>query len=370
MICSFLVADMVLLDDNFASIIIGVEEGRRIFDNFKKTVAYVLRKNFAELVPFLAYIVFGLPLPLGTITMLCIDLGTDIIPSITIGYEKAESDIMKRPPRQKTERLVNFQVFALAYFQIGFIQGMAGFFAYFWVMADNGWMPMRLFFLRKEWDSVGVNNLEDSYGQEWTYDQRKVLEATCQTAFFIAIVVTQWADLLVVKTRRNSLVQQGMDNWPLNFALLIETAIAVFLAYTPGVSHGLNMHGLKFAWWFPALPFALYLFNYDEMRRFWIRHWPNGWAKRELLGREKEEKERKKEEIVGRRDEQRNGKSTGGRRDEQRNGKSIGGRRDVQRNGKSIGGRRDEQRNGKSIGEGETNREMGKGKSIVEMRRA
>ncbi|KAL3101946.1 hypothetical protein niasHS_003355 [Heterodera schachtii] len=273
---------MVLLDDNFASIIIGVEEGRRIFDNFKKTVAYVLRKNFAELVPFLAYIVFGLPLPLGTITMLCIDLGTDIIPSITIGYEKAESDIMKRPPRQKTERLVNFPVFALAYFQIGFIQGMAGFFSYFWVMADNGWMPMRLFFLRKEWDSVGVNNLEDSYGQEWTYDQRKVLEATCQTAFFIAIVVTQWADLLVVKTRRNSLVQQGMDNWPLNFALLIETAIAVFLAYTPGVSHGLNMHGLKFAWWFPALPFALYLFNYDEMRRFWIRHWPNGWAKREL----------------------------------------------------------------------------------------
>lgn len=62
-----------------ASIIVGVEEGRRIFDNFKKAVAYTLRKNVAELVPFLVYIVLGFPLPLGTITMLCIDIGTDIV---------------------------------------------------------------------------------------------------------------------------------------------------------------------------------------------------------------------------------------------------------------------------------------------------
>ena len=62
-----------------SSIIVGVEEGRRIFDNFKKTVSYVLRKNLGELVPFLAFIIIGVPLPLGTITMLCIDIGTDIV---------------------------------------------------------------------------------------------------------------------------------------------------------------------------------------------------------------------------------------------------------------------------------------------------
>uniref|UniRef100_A0A914M772 Cation-transporting P-type ATPase C-terminal domain-containing protein n=1 Tax=Meloidogyne incognita TaxID=6306 RepID=A0A914M772_MELIC len=274
------VADMILLDDNFASIIVGVEEGRRIFDNFKKTVSYVLRKNLAELVPFLAFIIIGVPLPLGTITMLCIDIGTDIIPSITIGYEKAESDIMSRAPRKRTDKLVNLRIFAMAYFQIGFIQAMAGFFAYFWIMAENGFLPPRLLYLRSSWDNRLINNLEDSYNQEWTYTNRKILEETCQTAFFIAIVVTQWADILIVKTRRNSLVQQGMDNWPMNAAILIETGIAMFLAYTPVVNVGLKMHGLKFEWWFPAIPFAIYIFNYDELRRFLIRRTPGGWTEK------------------------------------------------------------------------------------------
>ena len=72
-------ADMILLDDNFASIVTGVEEGRVIFDNMKKTVAYTLTKNIPELVPFLLFIVASVPLPLGTITILCIDLGTDLV---------------------------------------------------------------------------------------------------------------------------------------------------------------------------------------------------------------------------------------------------------------------------------------------------
>merc|ERR1719209_1158399 len=93
-------ADMILLDDNFASIVIGVEEGRLIFDNLKKSIAYTLTSNIPELAPFLWYIVAGVPLPLGTITILFIDLGTDMVPAISLAYEKAESDIMKRPPRR------------------------------------------------------------------------------------------------------------------------------------------------------------------------------------------------------------------------------------------------------------------------------
>jgi sodium/potassium-transporting ATPase subunit alpha len=142
-----------------------------------------------------------------------------------------------------------------------------------------------------------IRNQKQLFSTTQTYAQRKTLEATCQTAFFIAIVVTQWADLLIVKTRRNSLVQQGMDNWPMNFAILIETAIAVFLAYTPVINEGLGMHGLKwglpnvfdkfklfcrFEWWFPAIPFAIYIFHYDELRRYLIRRKPGGWADRNL----------------------------------------------------------------------------------------
>ncbi|CAH8652746.1 unnamed protein product [Dicrocoelium dendriticum] len=72
-------ADMILLDDNFASIVTGVEEGRIIFDNLKKSIAYTLTSNIPEITPFLVYILADVPLPLGTITILCIDLGTDMV---------------------------------------------------------------------------------------------------------------------------------------------------------------------------------------------------------------------------------------------------------------------------------------------------
>lgn len=95
-------------------------------------------------------------------------------------------------------------------------------------MADNGFWPKDLYQLRAQWDSRAYNNVADSYGQEWvsmhyvlrmyygisslqfqTYANRKILEYTCQTAYFVTIVVVQWADLIISKTRRNSIVQQG-----------------------------------------------------------------------------------------------------------------------------------------------------------------
>merc|ERR1719201_1179624 len=84
-------ADMILLDDNFASIVAGVEEGRLIFDNLKKSIAYTLSSNIPEISPFIFFIVFQVPLPLSTVLILCIDLGTDLVPAISLAYEKPES---------------------------------------------------------------------------------------------------------------------------------------------------------------------------------------------------------------------------------------------------------------------------------------
>ncbi|CAH8596053.1 unnamed protein product [Heterobilharzia americana] len=81
-------ADMILLDDNFASIVTGVEEGRLIFDNLKKSIAYTLTSNIPEITPFLIYIAVGIPLPLGTITILCIDLGTDMVSRVIFSVFK------------------------------------------------------------------------------------------------------------------------------------------------------------------------------------------------------------------------------------------------------------------------------------------
>jgi sodium/potassium-transporting ATPase subunit alpha len=275
-------ADMILLDDNFASIVTGVEEGRLIFDNLKKSIAYTLTSNIPEISPFLLFILASVPLPLGTVTILCIDLGTDMVPAISLAYEAAESDIMKRAPRDPfKDKLVNERLISMAYGQIGMIQAAAGFFAYFIIMAENGFLPDRLFGIRKQWDSKGVNDLEDSYGQEWTYTDRKKLEYTCHTAFFVSIVIVQWADLIICKTRRNSIIHQGMNNWVLNFGLVFETVLAAILSYTPGMETALRMFPLKINWWIPAIPFSLAIFIYDEIRRFIIRRNPGGWVELE-----------------------------------------------------------------------------------------
>merc|ERR1711990_342368 len=157
-------ADMILLDDNFASIVTGVEEGRLIFDNLKKSIAYTLTSNIPEISPFLVFIIAQVPLPLGTVTILCIDLGTDMVPAISLAYETPELDIMKRQPRTKKDHLVNERLISFAYGMIGVIQATAGFFTYFVLMSANGYMPSILFGLREDWDDDTIDDLQDSYG--------------------------------------------------------------------------------------------------------------------------------------------------------------------------------------------------------------
>jgi len=109
-------ADMLLLDDNFSSIVNGVEEGRLIFDNLKKSIAYTLSSNIPEIAPFLFFITCQMPLPLSTVLILCIDLGTDMVPAISFAYENPELDIMERYPRNsKRDHLVNTKLISFAY---------------------------------------------------------------------------------------------------------------------------------------------------------------------------------------------------------------------------------------------------------------
>lgn len=275
-------ADMILLDDNFASIVTGVEEGRLIFDNLKKSIAYTLTSNIPEISPFLLFIVLSIPLPLGTVTILFIDLGTDLWPAISLAYEKAESDIMLRTPRDPSaDRLVNERLISVSYGQIGMIQASAGFFVYFVIMAENGFRPSTLIGIRKDWDDIDNHAVVDSYDQQWSYMDRKILEYTCHSAFFVSIVIVQWADVIICKTRKLSVFQQGMNNWVLNTGIIFETLLAAFMCYTPGMAAALRVYPLRIWWWFPALPFSLLIWVYDELRRAIIRRYPDGWVAKE-----------------------------------------------------------------------------------------
>jgi sodium/potassium-transporting ATPase subunit alpha len=277
-------ADIILLDDNFSSIVIAIEEGRIMFDNMRKSLYYMLSSNVAEIFPFLFFLVAQVPLPLGALTVLCIDLGTDMLPAISLAFEEEEvkHEVMKRGPRNpNTEGLVDERLLFLSCGQMGLIQAAAGLFTYFVVMAENGFWPSRLLYIRQLWDSRAINDLRDSYDQEWTFDDRKSLEYSCQAGFFMSIVVVQWVNLIVSRSRAESVFRRGMGNMVLNFALLFETMLAILLIYIPGLNNGLQMEMLYPLSWLPPVPFILFMLLYDEIRKAIIRKHPNGWMQRE-----------------------------------------------------------------------------------------
>lgn len=107
-------SDIVLLDDNFATIVNAVEEGRTVYENIKKFITYIFASNIPEAVPYLAYLLLNIPLPLTIIQILAIDLGTDMLPALALGAEKPTPGIMQQPPRSPKERLLNFPLISRA----------------------------------------------------------------------------------------------------------------------------------------------------------------------------------------------------------------------------------------------------------------
>lgn len=270
-------ADMILMDDNFASIVTGIEEGRLIFDNLKKSIAYTLTSSVPEMLPMLSSLLFTMPLPFILEMILCVDVGTDLLPAIALAYEKAESDIMHRAPRNpQYDKLVNKRLISVAYGQIGMTQSFAAFYTYFLILMLHGFLPNRLFGSRFEWENKSINDMQDSYGQTWTYDNRMDLLNEARTGYFLAIVITQMIDLVMCKTRVNSIFQQGMDNWFLNFSFVCEIILTGILLYVPGTEKIFKTMPLNSYWYWPCLPLGVFLWVYDELRRLCIRKYPGG----------------------------------------------------------------------------------------------
>jgi sodium/potassium-transporting ATPase subunit alpha len=328
-------ADMILLNDNFASIVKGVEEGRLIFDNLKKSIAYTLSSNIPEISPFLIFIVVQIPEPLSTVLILCIDLGTDMIPAISLAYEFREADIMLKPPRDmRVDRLVASKLINFSYFQVGVVQAAAGFYTYVVVLMNYGFPPSFLpghasWFMKgaltttlmaphtnlTEAVLTGMGITADFEYPVLEYCGNPILgkdEGSCsywplqrcnfddsdplcwnatppksgsmgalqhaQAAFFIAIIVVQWADLVICKTRTLSMFQQGMRNGTLNFGLFFTSVLGAILCYVPGLPMALGTAPLAFVHWCPAMPFCIVIFLYDETRKYLIRSSPKGWV--------------------------------------------------------------------------------------------
>jgi len=266
---------MILLDDNFASIVNGVQEGRVLFDNLKKTIAYVTTANIPQIVPVFLNIIAFLPVYLTTILDLCICVGTDMLPAVSLSYEKAESDIMKRRPRDPVvDRLVNGRLIAFAYVQLGMVQAISNFLVFFVVMGNLGFYAGAMFGTANCWttnDKIMV--FQDSTGMyvERDYNYRRDALHYANGACFMAVVVNQWATLLCCKTRKRSLFQQGMKNWLLNIGIIEETLLVVLVLYVPPFNFVFGTRPVNIIYWFIPLPFSLFMLAYDETRKYFLR---------------------------------------------------------------------------------------------------
>ncbi len=128
-------ADIVLTDDNFATIVVAIEQGRAIYQNIRKFMTYILASNVPEIVPFLGMVAFKIPPALTILQILAVDLGTDLVPALALGAENPEAGIMDRPPRPKQEFLLNVPLLIRAYLFLGVIEAvlsMLGFFIVWW----------------------------------------------------------------------------------------------------------------------------------------------------------------------------------------------------------------------------------------------
>ena len=132
-------AQIILLDDNFASIVAGVEEGRTVFANIKKFTNYVLVSNGPEILPYLLYILFPIPLALTVIQILSIDLGTDIVPSMALGQEPPDPEEMGRRPRDRGRGLLTPGLIVHSYLFLGLLEALWSLFLFFLVLVGGGW---------------------------------------------------------------------------------------------------------------------------------------------------------------------------------------------------------------------------------------
>uniref|UniRef100_A0A6G3MIE3 Sodium/potassium-transporting ATPase subunit alpha-1 (Trinotate prediction) n=1 Tax=Henneguya salminicola TaxID=69463 RepID=A0A6G3MIE3_HENSL len=207
---------------------------------------------------------------------------TDLIPAISLAYEKPEMNIMSRKPRNvKKDKLVGWKLIRFAFLLIGTLQTLASMLSYLYLTMDNGffWNELQL---RSKWSHKNVLYVTDTYGQEWSYVARHELEYRCHSAYYLSIVMIQWSDLLISKTRSMSIFTHGIfNNKILIFGLFSETILSLIFVYVPFCNIFLKTRPFNPKYLIPALIFAVLLWIFDELRRYFIRNYPKSFLTRE-----------------------------------------------------------------------------------------
>lgn len=246
-------ADMILTDDNFASIVAAIEEGRAVYSNIRKFLLYILNSNAPEAVPNAVYLLSGgaVPLPLTTMQILTIDLGTDMLPALGLGTEPPEETIMNQPPRDPNERLLNRRVLVKAFLWYGLMASIVAMAGYFLVNLLAGWPGIPL---------AGLGNDSDPV----------YIQATTMT--LAGIIFAQIGQVMNCRTETTSVFKIGLfSNRRILIGIVFEVVLLVILTTFPplqGVFHTAPLAWQDYAFLCCVPPVVIAI---EEIRKAWLR---------------------------------------------------------------------------------------------------
>ena len=241
-------SDIILMDDNFSSVVAAIEEGRAVFSNIRSFMTYILTSNIPEIIPYLGFVLLKIPLALTIIQILAIDLGTDLFPALALGVEKPDPDVMKHPPRRRSERLLNRSLFFRAYLFLGLMEAATSLAAFFHVLYGGGWR----------------------FGEMLSYSNPLYLQAT--TAALSAVVVIQVANVFMCRSDHKSVFSFSLLSNPLIlFGIAIEALIILLIDYTPWGNLIFGTAPISWDVWLLMVPLAVGMVMVEETRKWMYR---------------------------------------------------------------------------------------------------
>ncbi len=242
-------AEMILTDDNFASIVAAIEEGRAVFENIKKFLTYIFAHLVPEGIPFIFYVLFNIPIPITVLQVLAIDLGTEIFPALALGAEKPEPGIMGLPPRHRKKGVIDKMVLFRGYIVLGMLSTIATLGAYYLILFQGGWKPgMQL----EPNDTTFISPLH--------------LKA--MTVLFVGIIVMQVANVFNCRSEKYSAFRIGFfSNKRIFWSIAVSLAFTCILIYVPFFQKAFQTTAIGWTDWAILCIFSLLIFLAEELRK-------------------------------------------------------------------------------------------------------
>ncbi|KAJ6535770.1 calcium ATPase transmembrane domain M-containing protein [Mycena capillaripes] len=269
-------AAMILLDNNFSSIPVGIEEGRLVFDNIKKVVLYIMPAGtYTEFMTVFANVFLGMQPALSSYLQVCFSITNDVVMSISLMFEKPEADLMLRKPRNaRTDRLTDWRFFAQIYLFMGLMMWPCAMGMWFFYMSEQGLGFYDVILVYDKWT--------DGY-KGYSIAQLTHFVSVGQCIYYVTMVFMQYGGLLSVRNRRMSILSSNplwgpRRNIAVPIGMVFTALIAIVNLYGPGFEHVFATAPIPGKFWGLPFAFAFCILCMDETRKLVVRSYPKSFV--------------------------------------------------------------------------------------------